>query len=87
MVDNLTFFWFWLLANADDLRNVAFAAACVSVPPALLWRAWIAHRVDRRAADARVPAPGELAGLVSQLFERMAGGVRAGREGRSESES
>ena len=67
MLDNLTYFWFWLLANADDLRNVAFAAACVSVPPFFLWRAWIAHRADRRAAERSAT---EQAG---RLAERLAG--------------
>jgi pentapeptide repeat protein len=67
VVDNLTYFWFWLLANADDLRNVAFAAACVAFPPFLLWRAWIAHRVDRRAAARNT------AEQTARLTERLAG--------------
>lgn len=67
MVDTLTYFWFWLLANAEDLRNVAFAAALVSVPPFLVWRAWLAHRVDRRAADQRA------AERTAQLSDRLAG--------------
>lgn len=67
MGDTLTYFWFWLLANAADLRNVAFVVALLSVPPFLLWRAWIAHRVDRRAADQRA------AERASQLADRLAG--------------
>lgn len=65
MVDSFTYFWFWLLANAEDLRNVALAAALISVPPFLAWRAWIAHRVDRRAGERS--AADQLAGILAQL--------------------
>jgi hypothetical protein len=67
MSDSLTYFWYWLLANADDLRNIGFAIAFVSVPPFFLWRAWLAHRVDRRAA-ARSAAE-----QAARLAERLAG--------------
>lgn len=71
MVDSLTYFWFWVLANAEDLRNAALALALVSVPPFLGWRAWIAHRADRRAA--RRGAADETAGVLAQLgSEQMA---------------
>lgn len=70
--DDLTYFWFWLLANAEDLRNVALLAALLSVPPFLGWRAYLAHRTDRRAAgrsnaeqEARMSE--RLAGVFAQL--------------------
>jgi len=70
--NDFTYFWFWLLANAEDLRNVALLAALLSVPPFLGWRAYIALRVDRRAGDrneaeqqARIAE--RLAGVFAQL--------------------
>ncbi len=65
MVDSLTYFWFWLLANAEDLRNVGLAAAAVSVPPFLAWRAWLSHRADRRAADRN--DADQFAGVIARL--------------------
>lgn len=50
MADDLTFFWYWLLANAEDLRNAALVIALLSVPPFLAWRAWLSHAADQRAA-------------------------------------
>lgn len=69
MVDNLTYFWFWLLANAEDLRNAALAIALISVPPYLAWRVWLAHRVDRRTAERhrRAQLADRLAGMFAQL--------------------
>lgn len=50
MGDDLTFFWFWLLANAEDLRNAALVVALLSVPPFVVWRAWLNREAERRAA-------------------------------------
>jgi hypothetical protein len=48
--DDFTFLWFWLLSNAEDLRNIALLAALLSVPPFVAWRAWLNHQAEKRAA-------------------------------------
>ncbi len=48
--DDFTFLWFWLLSNAEELRNVALLAALLSLPPFVAWRAWLSRVADRRAA-------------------------------------
>jgi Pentapeptide repeats (8 copies)/Pentapeptide repeats (9 copies) len=71
--DDLTYFWFWLLANAEDLRNVAVLAALLSVPPFLAWRAFMSHRVDARAhAASRAEQQGRLAERLAGLFAQLA---------------
>lgn len=50
MDDDLTYLWFWLLSNAEDLRNAALVLALLSVPPFFAWRAWLSRQADRRAA-------------------------------------
>lgn len=70
--DDLTYFWFWLLANAEDLRNVTLLVALLSIPPFLGWRAYMAHRADRRAgarsdAEQQARMAERLAGVFAQL--------------------
>ena len=72
MGDDLTFFWYWLLANAEDLRNVALVAAALSVPPYLAWRVYLGHRAElrtreRAAAEHQSRLAERLAGVFAQL--------------------
>ncbi len=69
MADDLTYFWFWLLANAEDLRNVALVVAALSVPPFLGWRAYLSHRAERgrAAADQQARLAERLTGAFAQL--------------------
>jgi len=49
-VDDLTYLWFWLLSNAEELRNVALIVALLSVAPFVAWRIWLGRQAERRAA-------------------------------------
>ncbi len=69
---DLTFFWFWLLANAEDLRNVALLIALLSVPPFLGWRAYMALRVERRAkARSEAEEQGRMAERMAGVFAQL----------------
>jgi hypothetical protein len=69
MADNLTYFWFWLLANAEDLRNVALTIALLSLPAALAWGAVVWQRTvhARTAAEQKSRLTERLAGVFAQL--------------------
>lgn len=71
-MDDLTYFWFWLLANAEDLRNVALLLALASVPPFVAWRAFLSHRAEQRArhraeAEQQARDAERLSGVFAQL--------------------
>jgi hypothetical protein len=71
-MNDLTYFWFWLLANAEDLRNVALLAALASVPPFVAWRAYLSHRAEQRAknraaAETQARDAERLSGVFAQL--------------------
>lgn len=72
MEDDLTFFWFWLLANAEDLRNAALVVALLSVPPFIVWRGWLSRQADRRAARrALAEDQAREAERLSQVFAQL----------------
>ena len=71
-MDDLTFLWFWLLSNAEELRNVALIAAALSVPPFVAWRAWLARRAEQRAASrARSEERGREADRLAKVFAQL----------------
>jgi hypothetical protein len=66
------YLWFWLLANSEDLRNVAVLIALASVPPLVAWRAYLSHRAELRArnraeAEAQARDAERLSGVFAQL--------------------
>src|SRR5258708_9472036 len=69
MIDDLTYFWFWLLANGEDLRNVALALAGLSVPGALGWSAYAWQRAiqARAAGEQQARLAERLAAVFAQL--------------------
>jgi hypothetical protein len=69
MSGELEFFWFWLLANAADLRDVMVAVAATSVLPFLAWRVWTTRKLveaQQRTADAT--EIGKSAEIMAQAF-------------------
>src|SRR4051812_269669 len=71
-MDDLTYLWFWLLANAEDLRNIAVLAALLSVPPFVAWRAYLSHRSELRARRrAEAEQQGRDAERLSGVFAQL----------------
>jgi hypothetical protein len=61
--------WFWLLANAAELRDVMVAAAAAAVLPFLAWRAWTARRlVEAEQRTAEATEIGRSAEIMAQSF-------------------
>jgi hypothetical protein len=48
MSDDVTFFWYWLMANSEDVRNLGLAFTLFLAPLYLVWRAWLGHRDELR---------------------------------------
>ncbi len=72
MVNELTFWWYWILANSEDLRNIALLAALVSVPPFLAWRAWLGRGDERRALHrAEAEKQAREAQQLSTMFAQL----------------
>lgn len=66
------YLWFWLLANSEDLRNVAVLIALASVPPFVGWRAYLSHRVERRAKHrAEAEQQGRDAERLASVFAQL----------------
>ncbi len=71
-MDDLTYLWFWLLSNAEELRNVALIAALLSVPPFMLWRVWLGRQAERRAAvRAQAEERGREAERLAKVFSQL----------------
>jgi hypothetical protein len=69
MSGDFEFFWFWLLANAADLRDVMVATAATSVLPFLAWRAWTARKlVEAQQRTAEATELGKSAEIMAQAF-------------------
>lgn len=69
MPSDLDYLWFWLLANAAELRDVMVAAAATAVLPFLAWRAWAARRlVEAEQRTAEATELGRSAEIMAQSF-------------------
>ena len=82
MTSDLDFFWFWLLANAADLRDVTVAAAAFAVLPFLAWRAWTARKlVEAQQRTAEATEIGKSAEIMAQAFAGLGDDKVQGRIG------
>jgi hypothetical protein len=71
-MDDLTYLWFWLLSNAEELRNVALIAALLSVPPFMAWRAWLGRQAENRAVTrAQAEERGREAERLTKVFSQL----------------
>jgi len=71
-MDDLTYLWFWLLSNAEELRNVALIFALLSVPPFVAWRMWLGRRAEQRAAGrAQAEERGREADRLAKVFSQL----------------
>lgn len=69
MPSDLDYAWFWLLANAAELRDVMVAAAATAVLPFLAWRAWTARKlVEAEQRTAEATELGRSAEIMAQSF-------------------
>lgn len=69
MPSDLDYAWFWLLANAAELRDVMVGAAAGAVLPYLAWRAWTARRlVEAEQRTAEATELGRSAEIMAQSF-------------------
>lgn len=69
MSGSLDYTWFWILANAADLRDVMIGAAAFAVLPFLAWRAWTARRlVEAQRRTAEATELGRSAEIMAQAF-------------------
>ncbi|MFM8800689.1 MAG: pentapeptide repeat-containing protein [Tagaea sp.] len=65
----LDYTWFWLLANAADLRDLMLAAAAFAVLPFLAWRSWVARRLaEAQRKSAEAIELGRAAEIMAQAF-------------------
>ncbi|MFN7191598.1 MAG: pentapeptide repeat-containing protein [Rhodospirillales bacterium] len=74
MENPLDYAWFWLLANAGEVRDllIAFAAACVG--PYLGYRAYVARRlVAARQRTAEATELGKSAEIMAAAFAGLGG--------------
>lgn len=72
MPSDLDYAWFWLLANAAELRDVMVAAAATAVLPFLAWRAWTARRlVEAEQRTAEATELGRSAEIMAQSFSGL----------------
>ncbi|MBI3507005.1 MAG: pentapeptide repeat-containing protein [Proteobacteria bacterium] len=66
--------WFWLLANAGELRDLLVAAAALGVLPFLAYRAWTARRlVAAQQRTAEATELGKSAEVMAAAFAGLGG--------------
>ncbi len=74
MTTDFDYVWFWLLANAGELRDLLVAAAAVGVPPFLAYRAWTGRQLvaaEQRTAEAT--ELGKSAEVMAAAFAGLGG--------------
>ncbi len=74
MPETFDYVWFWMLANAGELRDLLIAAAAAAVVPFLGYRAWVARRLvaaEQRTAEAT--ELGKSAEVMAAAFDGLGG--------------
>ncbi len=75
MASPLDYAWFWLLANAGEVRDLLIALAAACVAPYLGYRAYVARRlVAARQRTAEATELGKSAEVMAAAFAGLGGG-------------
>ncbi len=74
MQSEFDYVWFWLLANAGEVRDLLVAVAAAGVAPFLGYRAWTARRlVEAQQRTAEATELGKSAEVMAAAFAGLGG--------------
>lgn len=74
MPDPLDYAWFWMLANASELRDLLVGLAAAAMVPFLVYRAWVARRlVAAQQRTAEATELGKSAEIMAAAFDGLGG--------------